>query len=695
MLARQHRKHGRWRLYLALMLAVPTLSAHAASTPGKNGDATAERLLNDARAQQAAGQRMHALALCEDALARRPGYPDALRLQIQLLSEMGAAAQAQAQALAKQLHPAMSDADQAKLQADLGAHQTRWSRAVPADPRHPYAEADHAVATLDQVVSAHAGEASLRARIDRLIAYDQAERAAEAVQDYNAMRRSERPLHEQPLPPYAEASVADALLKQHQPERAIPLYEDSIRRTEGPYPEEEDDPRIGLMYAYMESGRYHDAQLLIDRAATAEPVWLARHGTMQLQPSSHKTEADLHAALWRRYMWLLRDADQRISALAAQAPLDSMLRREQGNTQRARGWPRQSEDTLVTTLGIDPNDTQARLGIIDDWRELNDFPRVETALREVETVEPRDPLTHQTRHDWDHQRDWQFDITYDRGWGNTPTYGDDDHETEATLQSPLLADHWRIYGITRLAGADLQDSTAERQRAGMGVRFYERGLEAYVQVLPGISSQTRRTALEAGLKWAATDHWLFSTDWSTVGDTDTPLEASAAGITAHALDASAEWRASELTSVKLTAARDLFSDGDHRDGWEAALVQRLYTAPYLTLDGGATVGSTHNTLTNVPYYSPQWARWAMFTSRLESMLYQRYENEWRQRIDVSFGTYQEYRYGSGWIAEVRYGQTFQPHNGLSFGWGLGWSNQPYDGKRESRVMLDLTMHWGE
>jgi biofilm PGA synthesis protein PgaA len=31
---------------------------------------------------------------------------------------------------------------------------------------------------------------------------------------------------------------------------------------------------------------------------------------------------------------------------------------------------------------------------------------------------------------------------------------------------------------------------------------------------------------------------------------------------------------------------------------------------------------------------------------------------------------------------------------LHFGWGLGWYWQPYDGRHESRVVLDLTMHWG-
>jgi biofilm PGA synthesis protein PgaA len=85
----------------------------------------------------------------------------------------------------------------------------------------------------------------------------------------------------------------------------------------------------------------------------------------------------------------------------------------------------------------------------------------------------------------------------------------------------------------------------------------------------------------------------------------------------------------------------------------------------------------------------------MFTGRLESLLNQRYERSWRQSIDIAAGSYDECRYGSAWMASARYAQTFEPRGGFALGWGLGWASQPYDGKRDSRVTLDLTLHWGE
>jgi biofilm PGA synthesis protein PgaA len=683
---------------LMTALGLPAGATAAATSPAPVA-AQRQSWMADAETQHAAGHRMRALALCEDVLARWPDDARARRLEVRLLSELGASQRALE--LAQQLDPPLGVTEMSRLQADLAAHRLRWTRAEPADPRHPYAEADRALHDIDAVVDRYRisqPALSASASVDALIAEDKAGRYADAVRGYGAMRKAN-----EPLPAYAKAAVADALLQQRQPEQAIVLFEDSIVALPPPYEADQTDPRIGLMYAYLEAGRHRDAVALIDRTAASEPVWNKIPGSSELAGNPHKSEADLNTALVREYMWLYKDAARRLDHQLAEAPSDEARWREWGNLERARGRFRASENALVTSAGIDATDLSTRLGLVDSWRELNDFSRVEPTLREVEAIKPNDNQVTQARTEWDHQRGWQFDFEHDRGRGGSPNFGDQDHETQATLMSPLLANHWRIYGLTRLAGASLDDGdddetgqgSAQRRRAGLGVRAYLRGFEAYAQALPALNDATRGTAVEAGLRWFPTDHWTFTGDWSNVGDDDTPLRASGSAITANAVDVSAEWRASELTSAKLSLKRDRFSDGNHRNGWEGEVVQRVFTAPYLALDAGVQIGVTRNTQVDGPYYSPDRARWAMATGRLENLLGQRYDREWRQRVDIGFGQYQEHRFGSGWIASARYGQIFQPRGGLAFGWGLGWASQPYDGKRDSRVMLDLTMHWGE
>jgi len=670
----------RTALAVALVLLCGSGTLAAANDPHAS-------LVAEAYARRDAGHRIDALALCENILQRWPEDTDALHLRVRLLAELGASGRALD--LARALPEPLPPAEMQRLAADDAAHQTRWAQAMSGDTRQPYAEADRAVAAQDRLgPAAPHGDAAHAA--DRLIALDRASLTREAVREYGALQKQGVT-----LPPYAASAVADAQLQQREPERAIPLYEQAVRDHTGPYPEAEADPRIGLAHAYLEAGRHRQAQAFIDRVAAAEPAWLPSPGSVRPRSHPHRTEADLAAARVRQETWLYQDAEARLEALRAEGPANASIWDQLADVERARGWPRRAEDTLVGAAGLDPDDTSIRLGAIDSWRDLNDFPRVEPALRELETVVPREPQVQLTRQAWERQRGWQFDLEHDRGRGGSANFGDADHETQATLQSPLLADRWRVYGIARLAGASLPEGSTRRERAGLGLRGYARGLEAYVQALPAIGADTRRTAVEAGLRWFPSDHWTYTLDWSNTGDQDVPLRAHAYGITAHALTASAQWRASELAAVKLSTNADRFSDGNRRYGWEAAWTQRVYTAPWLAVDGGLQAGATRNSRSDAPYYSPSCAHWVAATGRLENLLYQRYERAWRQQLDVSAGSYRECRYGSGWMASVHYGQTWAPRGGLSFGWGIGWNSQPYDGKRDNRVMLDLTMHWGE
>lgn len=661
----------------AFALALGTASLHAAAANAR------DVLLAQARTQHQAGHRLEALSACEDLLLRWPTDAEALRLRVTLLAELGAAGRALE--LARQLPTPLPPAELARLEADAAAHQARWAQAMPADTRHPYAEADRALAA-----SGTAPADDAIAAADRMIALARAARSRDAVEAYGALRRRGGT-----LPAYADAPVADALLQQRQPEQAIPLYAAAAHAHAGPYPEEEADPRIGLARAYLEAGRHRDAQAWIDGVAAAEPAWLPSPGSVRPRANPHKLEADLVAAQVRQDTWLYRDAAQRLDALRAEGPANASIWHQLAELERARGWPRRAEDTLMGAAGLDPDDASIRLAAIDTWRELGDFPRVEPALREVEAVVPRDSQVQLTRQAWDRQRGWQFDLEHDRGRGGSANFGDADHETQATLQSPLIDERWRLYAITRLADANLAEGHTQRERLGAGVRGYARGLEAYVQILPALGSATRRTAIEAGLRWLPNDHWTYTLDWSSTGDQDVPLHAHYYGITAHALDASVQWRASEASAIKLNANTARFSDGNRRHGWEAAWTQRAYTAPWLAVDGGLQAGATRNSRSDVPYYSPSCARWAAVTGRLENLLHERYEHSWRQQLDLAVGSYDECRYGSGWMASVHYGQRWAPRGGLAFGWGIGWNSQPYDGKRDNRVMLDLTLHWGE
>jgi biofilm PGA synthesis protein PgaA len=218
-------------------------------------------------------------------------------------------------------------------------------------------------------------------------------------------------------------------------------------------------------------------------------------------------------------------------------------------------------------------------------------------------------------------------------------------------------------------------------------------VEFYLQALPSFDRFVRRTAFETGFSWAISDQWSWSSDWSSAG-ADIPLQAQYYGVTGKTLNTAIQWRASELTSARLALFQDRFSDGNLRQGWLFDAVQRLHTGPDLSFDGGVEIGGSTNSETDRPYFNPRQDRSYAFTGSFKNLLSKDYDRSWNQQLDFAIGQYAERNYATGWMANLHYGQTFQPHAGLHFGWGLGWYWQPYDGRHESRVVLDLTMHWG-
>ncbi|MGN6479721.1 poly-beta-1,6 N-acetyl-D-glucosamine export porin PgaA [Luteibacter sp.] len=675
----------RGRLCLALALVFQGHGALAATAPG----ATRDALMAQVREERSQGHRVDALRHLQVILGQWPDDREAREMNVVLLTELGATSRARE--LAPGLSPAPAPADLARIDADHVAHEIRWANGEPADPAKPYAEADRSVADARRIADDPSLPADLRRResFDLLVALDQAGLPDEAIQRYEALKKDGVG-----VPAYAERGVADALLVRRRPLEAAAVYEDSIRKEPGPYARTENEPRIGLMYAYAESNQTDKAFATIDELAAKEQPWVRIPGIRLPIQNPRKVDADLNAAVLRSSVGMPRAAYDQLYAMTREAPASPQIRRELGNVELARGWPRRALDDFHIATTLDRRDIGALVGEAEAYRTLNDYAQVDDILAEAETRADRNGRVDRAERAWAREKGWQFDISTEQGKGSSPDYGDRDGTTQATVASPLIDDHWRVLALGRYSTADLPEGDVRRTRFGVGIRGYAQGLMAYVQALPAADRYVGKTALEAGFDWSITDHWAVAADYSTAGD-DTPLRAQYYGISAKTLDTAVTWRASELTQARVGLSRDKFSDGNTRTGWLASVVQRLHTEPNLTIDGGVELGGSMNTDTDRPYFNPRRDNSYALTGRLENLLGQFYERSITQRVDVAVGQYAEKGYATDWMATVRYGQVLQAREGLRLGWGIGWHNQPYDGRREHRFVLDLTLHWGE
>ncbi|MGN6281085.1 poly-beta-1,6 N-acetyl-D-glucosamine export porin PgaA [Frateuria sp.] len=675
---------GSRRVALAVAVWAALLAAPALARAADLGEtvATIDRL-------RQAGDWTRALAVCEDALREHPENAQLLRRQVLILADAGAVGRARELAQAMPADPAL----RARLDADVAAQRARRAARDPVAPdADPYAAGDAAVRALDTVIARHADDPVIvrRGYLDRLVALQAAGRPAEVVVAYDAMSPEQR----ETLPTYVMRPLAEALLDRERPEEAARLLERAGPANPGSIPEAESDPAIALMYAYSEAGQYAKARQTIDAAAAAQPVWLRKPGQSAPVANPHRSEDDLNAALLRGYGGLLAEANARLAAGVREAPASAPWRRELANNERSRGWPRRAEADLAIAHGLDPQDIGVRLGQLETQRELGDFAGVEPGLETLEARYPRNAQVQRARRAWDRQRGWQFDAAQAFGRGNTIDYGDRDQNSFATLASPLLADHWRVYAIARRAQASLPEGDARRTDAGLGVRGQWRGLRAYLQALPSHGTGSDPMAVEAGFDWTISDHWVWSTDASSAG-ADIPLRARYYGIHGSTLDSTVQWRASELLAARLGVQAANFSDGNRRRAADLGVSGRVLTRPRLQLDLGADLYASHNTLADTAYFNPERDGAATVTAHLDHVLAARYGRSWHQLVDVAVGSYAQQGQAAGWVADVAYGQTWQPHEGLGFGWRLGWHSQPYDGRRETRATLELTLHWGE
>jgi biofilm PGA synthesis protein PgaA len=669
---------------VALALCTACQAVAAQGTPDR------ESLITQARSERAAGHRVEALAHCQEVLARWPDDRDAQRLTIQLLSELGGAARARE--LAATPSAPFSPAERESLQADYASHEVRWAKGIPADATHPYADDDKAIADIQRIANDPSAPADVRrrAQLDLLVALDRGDRAQEAIANYMQLKQQGAQ-----LPPYAENAVADAMLQTHRPREAIALYEDSIRQDPGPYSSGDIDPRIGLASAYFDAGRTRESLAMVDKLAADEPRWLRFPGTRGARQNPRKVDADSTAIQLHGDAGELQSAYQRLAAMCTEAPGSADLRRQLAMSELARGWPRHAANTLkIADTLEDEHDAGANLDDADVRRAMYDYAGAQAAFDQAQQQAGRSGRVQDALAAWDRQRGWQFDVTHDNGWGSSPDYGDRDQETQATLASPLIDDHWRVLALARASSAALPEGHVARDRGGLGLQGFMPNLSFYVQALPSADHYVRRTDVEAGFNWAISDHWSLSSDWASAG-ADVPLRAQYYGITGKTFSTAVQWRANELTSARLAVYRDRFTDGNVRKGWLADVVQRLHTGPNLTFDGGLEIGGSTNSEFNRPYFNPSWDRSYAATGVLQNVLNQYDDRVWNQRFEFAVGRYEERNFASGWMASARYGQIFQPHAGLRFGWGVSWHWQPYDGRHESRVVLDVSMHWGE
>ncbi|HEY0269086.1 MAG TPA: poly-beta-1,6 N-acetyl-D-glucosamine export porin PgaA [Methyloradius sp.] len=633
-----------------------------------------------------------ALEAYESILAQQPDHRGALRGKTQTLARLGAPQLALEFADAHAGIISVTERD--ALAADRTAHKIRWA-AITADTgvgEARFAALDLALAESD-LAGARALDPNIelspterQLALDRISALSQRYRMKDAITLYEAMAK-----RAQEIPAYAKAAAASAYLYLEQPESARDLYREAL----------ETDPsnlntRIGLFYALAECEEHAAALKEVDGVVAMTPIVIDAWSPVTIRENPAYARAQSARAMAPMYANQPGKAEQRLHLLADSAPFNMDVRTDYASAMRARGWPRHAEQELSWVLAAEPNNSGALGEHAGALLEMRDYRDAESALVLAQSVDAEDgrvvragrlATVHQMR---ELVVEGEFGRSSGDSNGGVSPRGTQDYELDAKLYSSPFDYNYRVFGHLFSAQAKFDTGTGRRERAGVGLEYRSPLVTATGELSQGIDDS--KTAGAVTLALTPIDYWSFVGGYETSSN-QTPLQATLAGIDAKRASVGAIWRANESRSAALGFENMDFSDGNQRNATSARWTERVIAGPVYKLEITAGLYTSNNSQDNRPYFNPSRDFSPTLEFANEWLQWRRYTRAFRHRLVATVGDYQQQSFGTSPLYNLRYEQEWDADDRLTVRYGIGHSQQPYDGVQTSRNYGYFYLDW--
>lgn len=644
------------------------------------GNADSHLALDYAYSQ--AGQPYAALEQASQAYDLAPAKPYVVRAYI--LAQQRAQLPQAALRMA-QTHPGMMDPAQIRsLQTDVAAQLTRAASVDSRGEASRFALADQALAMYDRLITewrdlGPTARADIqRAEADRLLALHAHRRMRDVVTSYEAMRADGTP-----VPSYALGDVASAYLYLRQPEKAAPLFQQSLATTPENYASAiRLADQSGLFYALTESNQDGAANAGMDRAIQEQPIWNYYKGTPVRAPNPLRVDAELTRAQGYLYEGDSVQAQRSLDQMVETAPDNTNIRTVRAGVYQARALPRQAERDLKIAESQMPRSIRVEVGQAETAMALQEWHQAKLLRDDVVARAPEDATVRRLAREWDVHNMAEWRMTASRGvTTNSPVLGSHDWNLDTVLYSPPIDENWRVFAGTGYSQGEFDQGNGYYGWARAGAEWRSRDVTAQAEVSGNRYGYGTKTGAAASVFVDLNDHWQVGAGAALLSR-DTPLRALKNNITANSLNASLRWRGDDRREWTLTVTPSFFSDGNNR--LEASLSgrQRLYTAPKVKVDALLNLSTSHNTANDAPYFNPKSDLTVLPALQLTHTLYQRYENRWEQQFLLGGGIYSQQGFGTGGIVTVGYGQRYRYNDVLDIGFMITGTSRPYDGQRE-------------
>lgn len=647
------------------------------------------------------GHALQAISAYRQVAMLQPARRDAQREAELLLASSGAASAAFQEAeMAERAHPGTFSAlALSTLQQQALAQQLRWavrerdeligaSRVVALD--RVLAQQEAALARLEaSALRAEPADANawrslrLRLQCDRLLALVERGRAADAIALYEMLRANGAA-----LPSYAFGAAGRAFAEERRSAEAVPLYEAAVAMGDANLPVP-DPIYLGLAYAYLDTGRFEEAEALLTRIESATPA------LMRLAPEAGRPNDQYTDMNGMRGMLLLYGdrhalAQRRFALLTGEAPLNAEFAAGAGIAERLRDHPEAALARFEALAADQPHDIGARAGHVEALLDAGEFAE---ARRRAESLEADASDTAQVRELGRTRRATtgpRLDVDAEGSTGGG-AIADREWRVDSRLSSGLLDDEWRIFYDQSLGRGDTSLGNARWARSGIGLSW-QRGRWLAESAVQRSNTGPYRTSVAGRVDYRAADAWRLSANFD--GDSkDLPWKARVAGIGARETGVAVSHVVNEARHFDLQWRRLDFSDGNLRNGLDFTWRERWVSTPRFQLETRLGAETSRSRQQEVPYFSPSSDASAQLTVRAQWLNWKSDDRQFFQAIEVGAGRYHQAGFGAGPLSSLRYEHKWNLGPKLTLRYGLGISSHSYDGVRERQrsVFMNLSM----
>jgi biofilm PGA synthesis protein PgaA len=528
----------------------------------------------------------------------------------------------------------------------------------------------------------------VRLDADRVMALFERGRYAETLALHTAMTGR----YPAPLPWYATAAAAGAHAQLRRPDLAVPLYEAALRDG-GAAVRVPSDIHVGLVYAYLDTARFTQADALLADLMSRTPPLLA------LSPEAGRPNDDYANLLGLRalvalYTDRLDQAEQDFNQLAALAPMNAAYGVGQARVLRARDKPDAALRAFESALANQPESLDAQAGYAEALFDTGDLRAARLRVNALARQHPDNASVRSAVRTRDTVMSPRLDVDL-RAGRDGGTLSNRDATLQARLSSGWRDDsaghNWRVYGRQWLGRADTGGSKVRAARSGLGLDWQVPRWRLQAE-LHQSTTDPRRTGLALAAGWHASDHWRLSAHLDS-NAWDIPWRARQAGTTGREVGAGVTYVVNESRRFAVQAQQTHYSDANRRNSAGASWYERWYSGPRLQLQTTLASDTARNALQNVPYFSPSGELGVALDARAQWLTWKRDDRRFVQALEAGTGRYRQDGFGGGATQHVRYAHEWAWGPGNSLRYGLGSSVHPYDGVRERRheVFVQFSM----